>query len=173
MATNRASTVQDIQVNAAATVLAECGHYALQQAWGKPAVNWHSTSPIWKQTLIEHAAYFLERLKPIAKRPHMAMVKAPARSAAVSAVSSVEGWHASVPNAGDSGSYLQAPAPSLANSGDDRGEGEKPCGPSGGDLSGDFLIEPEACLYCGCVIEEEGREPYCSALCSISAENDR
>jgi len=160
MATNRASTVHDIQVNAAATVLAECGHYALQQAWGGPAVNWHSLDANRKQTLIEHAAWFLERLRPIAKRRTLAMVK--------------------------------APAPSLANSGDDRGEGEKPCSASGGESSGDsltptctprvglghrvdrtvedsvaFLIDPEPCLYCGCAIEDDRRDDlFCCDLCA-------
>ena len=74
---SRASTVADIQINAAATVLAEALHYCRQQAWGMPSVNWHSLDAVRKQTLIEHAAYFLERLKPIVERPKLAMVKAP------------------------------------------------------------------------------------------------
>jgi len=94
--------------------------------------------------------------------------------------------------------FSQAPAPSLANSGDDRGEGEKPCGPSGGDdrafvtppthtprvglglavgrgeeESAAFLNDPEPCIYCGCVIEIEGNEPYCSPLCAVAAENEQ
>jgi len=135
MATNRASTVQDIQVNAAATVLAEALHYCRQQAFGLPPQNWHGASAVWKQTCIEHAAYALERLKPIVERPKLAMVK-------------LQSAHA-------------------------LGAGSKDAVGRGVEESAAFLIEPEACLYCGCVIEEEGREPYCSALCSISAENDR
>jgi len=114
VSTPKPSTVQDIQVNAAATVLAECGHYALQQAWGMPAVNWHSASPIWKQTLIEHAAYFLERLKPIVKRPHLAMVKAPAPSSANSGDDPGEGEKRCLPSRGEtSAAFLIDPEPCL------------------------------------------------------------
>jgi len=168
MATNRASTVHDIQVNAAAVVLGEALHYSRQQAYGLPFENWHSASATWKHACIERAAYALETLKPIVKRPHLAMVK--------------------------------APAPSLANSGDDRGEGEKPCGPSGGETSGtsstptytprvglgiavgrgdgetsaDSDDEP-FCPYCSCTIDPQFMEhmPYCSALCAVSAETEQ
>jgi len=77
MATNRASTVHDIQVNAAAVVLGEALHYSRQQAYGLPFENWHSASVTWKQACIERAAYALETLKPIVERPNLAMVKAP------------------------------------------------------------------------------------------------
>jgi len=77
MATNRASTVADIQINAAATVLAEALHYCRQQAFSLPFENWHSASVTWKQSCIERAAYALETLKPIVERPKLAMVKAP------------------------------------------------------------------------------------------------
>jgi len=135
MATNRASTVHDIQVNAAATVLGEALHYSRQQAFGLPFENWHSASVTWKQACIERAAYALETLKPIVERPKLAMVK-------------LQSAHA-------------------------LGAGSRDAVGRGVEDSAAFLIEPEACEFCGCVIEIEGNEPYCSPLCAVAAENDR